>query len=124
MAARIYTDSKVSARALKGKICAVIGFGSQGQAQALNLRDSGVRVVVGLYRRSRSWAVARKYGFKVMLSADAVRRADVIFLALADTKMPEVFERDIQTQSAQGTGIAPGPWFRDCLPDNCSAAER
>jgi ketol-acid reductoisomerase len=102
MAARTYTDSKVSARALKGKVCAVIGFGSQGRAQALNLRDSGVNIIVGLYRRSRSWPIARRKGFKVMPTADAVRCADVIFLALADTKMPEVFARDIKPNLRKG----------------------
>jgi len=102
MAARIYTDSKVGSSALKGKICAVIGFGSQGRAQALNLRDSGTNVIVGLYRRSRSWPVARKHGFKVMPTAEAVSRADVLFLALPDTKMPEVFERDIKPNLRKG----------------------
>jgi ketol-acid reductoisomerase len=102
MAARIYTDSKVGSRALKRKICAVIGFGSQGRAQALNLRESGVDVIVGLYRRSRSWPVARKYGFKVMPTAEAVSRADILFMALPDTKMPEVFERDIKPNLRKG----------------------
>ena len=102
MAARIYTDSKVTARALRGKVCAIIGFGSQGRAQALNLRDSGVNVMIGLYRRSRSWPVAGKYGFKVVPSADAVREADVIFLALPDTKMPEIFERDVKSNLREG----------------------
>ena len=102
MAARIYTDSKVGSRALKGKVCAVIGFGSQGRAQALNLRDSGVDVIIGLYRGSRSWPVARKCGFKVLPTADAVRCADVVFWLLPDTKMPEVFERDIKPSLRKG----------------------
>jgi len=102
MAARIYTDSKVSSRTLKRKVCAVIGFGSQGRAQALNLRDSGVNVIVGLYRRSRSWPVARKYGFKVMPTSEAVSQADILFLALPDTKMPEIFERDIKPNLRKG----------------------
>jgi ketol-acid reductoisomerase len=102
MAARIYTDSKVSSRTFKGKTCAVIGFGSQGRAQALNLRDSGVNAIVGLYRRSHSWALARKCGFKVMTTADAVRCADVLFLAVPDTKMPDVFSRDIKPNLREG----------------------
>lgn len=96
MAARIYTDSKVSSRVLQRKICAVIGFGSQGRAQALNLRDSGVNVIIGLYQRSRSRPIARKCGFKVLSTAEAVREADIVFLALPDTTMPEVFDRDIK----------------------------
>src|SRR5438270_10720614 len=96
MAAPIYTDSKLSLAPLKGKICAVIGFGSQGQAQALNARDSGVKVIIGLHARSRSAASARRAGFAVLRTEAAVRRADVIFLALADTSMPAIFEREIR----------------------------
>ena len=95
MSARIYTDSKISSRRLKGKLCAVIGFGSQGRAQALNLRDSGIKVVVGLYRTSKSRSIARRAGFSVMDNAEAVRRADIIFLALPDTSIPDVFEKDV-----------------------------
>ena len=95
MAARIYTDQDVDLRWLKGKTCAVIGFGSQGRAQALNLRDSRVEVVVGLYPTSKSRARAKRSGLKVFDTADAVRRAQIIFLALSDTKIPEVFEKEI-----------------------------
>src|ERR1700730_1897550 len=95
MAARIYTDKDADLRWLKGKTCAVIGFGAQGRAHALNLRDSGLAVVVGLYRESKSRVVARRAGLRVVDTAEAVRQADVIFLALPDTKMPEVYEREI-----------------------------
>jgi ketol-acid reductoisomerase len=88
--------------ALSGKVCAIIGFGSQGRAQASNLRDSGVDVIIGIYRGSRSWAVARKCGFKVMRTEEAVRCADVLFLALPDTKMPDVFESDIKPNLRRG----------------------
>jgi ketol-acid reductoisomerase len=102
MAARIYTDSKLSNGVLKGKICAVIGFGSQGRAQALNLRDSGVDVVIGLYQGSRSRAIARKLGFKVADTGEVTRIGDVLFLALPDTKMAEVFQRDIKPNLRKG----------------------
>src|SRR4051812_16521107 len=102
MSARIYTDSKISSRRLKGKICAVIGFGSQGRAQALNLRDSGMQVLVGLYPGSKSRSFARRAGFPVMENAEAVRRADVIFLALPDTSIPEVFEKDVAPNLRSG----------------------
>ena len=95
MAARIYTDKDADLRWLKGKTCAVIGFGAQGRAHALNLRDSGLAVVVGLYRESKSRVVARRAGLRVVDTAEAVRRADVIFLALPDTKMPEVYKKEI-----------------------------
>ncbi len=94
-AARIYTDEDSDLRWLKGKTCAVIGFGAQGRAHALNLRDSGVAVVVGLYRESKSRVAARRAGLKVVDTPEAVHRADVIFLALPDTKMPEVYKKEI-----------------------------
>lgn len=95
MAARIFTDSTIHGRPLSGKTCGVIGFGSQGRAQALNLRDSGIDVVIGLYAGSRSRAAARKCGLTVCRTDEAVRRSDIIFLALPDTKIPEVFLRDV-----------------------------
>ena len=73
MAARIYTDQDVDLRLLEGKTCAVIGFGSQGRAQALNLRDSRVAVVVGLYPTSKSRVRAKRTGLKVFDTGDAVR---------------------------------------------------
>src|SRR3989441_6818038 len=95
MAARIYTDKDGDLRWLTGKTCAVIGFGAQGRAHALNLRDSGVAVVVGLYRESKSRVAARRAGLKVVDTPEAVHCADVIFLALPDTKMPEVYKKEI-----------------------------
>ena len=102
MAARIYTDKDVDLRWLKGKTCAVIGFGAQGRAHALNLRDSGIRVVIGIYRASKSRSVARRHGLKVFYTPEAVRRADVIFLALADTKMPAVYKNEVTSHLRSG----------------------
>jgi ketol-acid reductoisomerase len=95
LAARIYTDKDVDLRWLKGKTCAVIGFGSQGRAQALNLRDSGIKVIVGLYPGSKSRVRARQSGFKVFNTADAARRGDIVFLALSDTRMPAIYAEQI-----------------------------
>jgi ketol-acid reductoisomerase len=95
MAARIYTDSDADFRWLKGKTCAVIGFGSQGRAQALNLRDSKLEVVIGLYPGSKSRARAKRDGLRVFETGEAVRRGDIIFLALSETALPQVFTRDI-----------------------------
>ena len=80
---------------LKGKTLAVLGFGSQGHAHALNLKDSGAKVIIGLYPKSKSRAVAKKHGFEVFDTAEAVRRADVIFVAIPDTKQPSVYLKDI-----------------------------
>jgi ketol-acid reductoisomerase len=80
---------------LKRKNCAVIGFGAQGRAHALNLKDSGVQVIVGLYPASKSRAIARRHGLKVFDTAETVRRAEIIFLALPDTAMPEIYKKEI-----------------------------
>ena len=95
MAARIYTDKDVDLRWLKGKTCAVIGFGAQGRAHALNLRDSGISLVVGLYPGSKSRVRARRSGLVVLDTAEAARRADIIFLALSDTQMPVIYAEQI-----------------------------
>jgi ketol-acid reductoisomerase len=92
---RIYRDKDVDLAGLKGKTCGVIGFGAQGQAHALNLRDSGMKVVVGLYRGSKSRVRAKRNRLKVFETPDAVRRSDIIFLALPDTKMPAVYKKEI-----------------------------
>ncbi len=92
---RIYRDKGVDLAWLKGKTCAVIGFGAQGHAHALNVRDSGIRVVVGLYRGSKSRIRAKRNRLKVLETADAVRGSDIIFLALPDTKMPAVYKKEI-----------------------------
>jgi ketol-acid reductoisomerase len=99
---RIYTDKDVDLRWLKGKTCAVVGFGAQGRAHALNLRDSGVRVIVGLYPKSKSRVRARRERLKVYDTARAVKEADIIFVALPDTKMPEIFKREIAPSLRKG----------------------
>lgn len=95
MPAKVYTDKDADLAVLKNKTVAVIGYGSQGHAHALNLKDSGVNVIIGLYKGSKSASVARKQGFKVYLTAQAVKRADVIMVALPDMVQAEVYENDI-----------------------------
>jgi len=95
MLSRIYTDRDADVKFLRGKTCAVIGYGAQGRAHALNLRDSGLQVLVGLPPRSKSRRMARKEGLEVVSTAEASRRGDIIFLAVPDTKIPEIYERQI-----------------------------
>ncbi len=102
MPAKIYTDKDASLDPLKDKVCAVIGFGSQGHAHALNLKESGLNVIIGLYPKSKSRDVAKKQGLKVYDTADAVKKADVIFIAVPDLKIPTVFEADIKPHLKAG----------------------
>ena len=102
MPAKIYTDKDATLEPLKGKTCAVIGFGSQGHAHALNLKDSGVKVIIGLYPGSKSREVAKEKGFAVYDTAEAVKKADVIFVATPDTKIPGVYNKDIAPNLTKG----------------------
>ncbi len=83
---KVYTDKDADLGVLKKKTLAILGFGSQGHAHALNLKDSGFKVIIGLYEGSKSIAVAREKGFQVLPTAEAVKKADVIMVALPDTK--------------------------------------
>lgn len=102
MPAKVYTDKDADLGVLKDKTIAVIGYGSQGHAHALNLKDSGVNVIIGLYKGSKSAAVAKKQGFKVYLTAEAVKRADVIMIALPDMVQADVYKNDIAPQLEKG----------------------
>ena len=99
---KVYTDKDADLTVLKGKTCAVLGFGSQGHAHALNLKESGVKVIIGLYPGSKSRAVAAEKGFEVFDTGEAVKRGDVIFVAIPDTKQPTAFEKDIRPNLAKG----------------------
>ena len=102
MPAKIYSDKDATLDPLKDKTCAVIGFGSQGHAHALNLKDSGVKVIIGLYPGSKSRAVAEEKGFEVLDTAEAVKRADIIFVAVPDTKIAAVYDADIAPHLSKG----------------------
>ncbi|PTX95290.1 ketol-acid reductoisomerase [Spartobacteria bacterium LR76] len=100
--AKIYTDKDADLKVFKGKTLAVLGFGSQGHAHALNLKESGAKVIIGLYPGSKSRKVAEDYGFKVYDTAEAVKLADVIFVALPDTKQAAVYKKDIEPNLTKG----------------------
>ncbi len=102
MPAKVYTDKDANPAVLKNKTLAVLGFGSQGHAHALNLKESGHHVIIGLYEGSKSIPVAKEKGFEVYPTAEAVRRADVIFVAIPDTKQPSAYERDIAPNLTKG----------------------
>ena len=106
MPAKVYTDKDANLRVIKKKTLAIIGYGSQGHAHAQNLKDSGLHVIIGLYKKSKSVKVAKSQGFEVYETAEAVRRADVIMLAVPDMKQPEVFENDILPNLTKGKTLA------------------
>jgi ketol-acid reductoisomerase len=102
MPVKIYTEKDADLGVLKKKTVAVIGFGSQGHAHALNLKESGVRVIIGLYPGSKSIPVAKAKGFEVLETAEAVKKADVIMIAAPDTKQPALYKKDIAPNLAKG----------------------
>ncbi len=95
MTARMYYDNDADPSALAGQTVAIVGYGSQGHAHALNLHESGVSVVVGLAPGSRSRALAEEAGLPVTDVADAVRRADVVMILVPDTAQKAVYDADI-----------------------------
>jgi len=102
MPAKVYTDKDADLGAFKKKTLAVLGYGSQGHAHALNLKDSGCNVIIGLYPGSKSRAVAKQHGFKVYDTAEAVKRADVIMVGLPDMKQASVYKSDVLPHLAKG----------------------
>jgi ketol-acid reductoisomerase len=103
--AHIYTEADAPIDPLKGKRLAVIGYGSQGHAHALNAHDSGLDVMVGLYTGSPSWAKAEQAGLQVAEVADATRQADVIVLLIPDEKQRRIFEESIQPALSPGKSL-------------------
>lgn len=103
--AKIYRDEGVSLDPLKGKTIAIIGYGSQGRAWALNLRDSGFSVVVGLERRGKSWEEAVRDGFSPLPTREAVRGADVIAFLIPDMAQRKVWEDSIRPCMRRGADM-------------------
>jgi ketol-acid reductoisomerase len=99
---RRFYEKDGSLAPLEGKTVAIIGYGSQGHAHALNLRDSGVNVVVGLYHGSKNWAKAEAAGLKVLTSADAAKIADVIMILTPDHLQADIYEKDIEPNLKPG----------------------
>ena len=102
MPAKVYTDNDADLGVFQNKTLAVLGYGSQGHAHALNLKDSGCKVLIGLYPGSKSASVAKDHGFTVVDTAEAVRQADVILVGLPDMKQADVYERDILPNLSKG----------------------
>ena len=104
--AKIYYEKDCNLENLRGKTVAIIGYGSQGHAHALNLKESGVNVVVGLYEGSKSWAKAEAQGLKVMTSAEAAKAADIIMILINDEKQARLYKQSIEPNLAPGKTLA------------------
>lgn len=104
--AKMYYEKDCNLENLKGKTVAVIGYGSQGHAHALNLHESGVSVVVGLYEGSKSWADAEKAGLKVMVASQAVKDADMVMILVNDEKQSKLYNEDVAPNLKKGSTLA------------------
>ena len=99
---RIFYEKDCDIRRLDGKTVAIIGYGSQGHAHALNLKESGVDVVVGLYEGSKSWAKAEAAGLKVLVAAEAAKVADIIMILINDEKQAKLYKESIAPSLTAG----------------------
>ncbi len=93
--AKIFYQEDCNLSLLEGKTVAIIGYGSQGHAHALNLKDSGVHVIIGLYKGSKSWAKAEAAGFEVYTADEAAKKADVIMILINDEKQAKLYNESI-----------------------------
>ena len=103
--AKMYYEKDCDLGKLDGKKIAVIGYGSQGHAHALNLRDSGCDVIVGLRKGGKSWPVAEKDGFTVMTVSEATKAADIIVILINDERQAEMYKADIEPNLSEGKAL-------------------
>lgn len=104
MAVTTYYEQDAELSVLKGKTIAVIGYGSQGHAQAQNLRDSGLQVVIGL-REGKSFETAKNDGFEVLPVAEAVSRADVVQILMPDETQASVYKNEVEPNLKKGAAL-------------------
>ena len=99
---RIFYQEDCNLAALEGKTIAVIGYGSQGHAHALNAKESGCHVIIGLYEGSKSWDKAVKQGFEVYTAAEAAKKADIIMILINDELQADMYKKDIEPNLEEG----------------------
>ena len=100
--AKVFYDKDCDLSLLKGKVIGVIGFGSQGHAHAMNLRDSGFNVIIGSAEGRPSWKAAKEAGFDVMTNREVAKKADIIVILLADNVMPRIFDEEVKPELGSG----------------------
>jgi ketol-acid reductoisomerase len=106
MPANVYYDNDADTALIADRKVAILGYGSQGHAHALNLRDSGIDVRVGLREGSSSWKKAEGAGLQVRTTADAVREADIVMVLLPDTEQAKVYKESIEPNLSDGNSLA------------------
>ena len=104
--AKMYYEKDCDLGKLDGKVIGIVGYGSQGHAHALNLRDSGCNVIIGLRKGGKSWPVAEKDGFEVMTVPELTKKADIIMILINDEKQADMFNQDILPYLTEGKAIA------------------
>ena len=104
--AKLYHQEDCNLSLLDGKTVAIIGYGSQGHAHALNLKDSGVKVIIGLYNGSKSWAKAEAAGFEVYTAAEAAAKADIIMILINDERQADLYKQSIEPNLTAGKTLA------------------
>ena len=102
---KMYYDKDVDFGMIEGKTVAVIGYGSQGHAHALNLKESGVNVVVGLYEGSKSWDKVKNDGLEVKTVAEASKAADLVMVLVPDEKQKKIYEESIEPNLEEGNAL-------------------
>lgn len=126
--ARIIRDGEISIELIKNKTVAVIGYGSQGEAQAKNIRESGVKTIIGLRREGASWKKASEDGFEVYEIGEAVKRSSIILMLIPDPAQPAVYRHHVEPNVSKGSTlvfahafnihyrqIVPSPWLNVVL---------
>ena len=103
--AKIFYQEDCNLSLLEGKTVAIIGYGSQGHAHALNAKESGVHVIIGLYEGSKSWAKAEAAGFEVYTAAEAAKKADMIMILINDEKQAKMYKESIEPNLEPGNAI-------------------
>ena len=103
--ANMYYEKDCDLGKLDGKKIAIIGYGSQGHAHALNLRDSGCDVIVGLRKGGKSWPVAEKDGFTVMTVPEATKAADIIVILINDESQADLYKKEIAPNLSEGNAL-------------------
>jgi ketol-acid reductoisomerase len=104
--AKMYYENDCNLELLKGKTVTVVGYGSQGHAHALNLHDSGINVIVGLYEGSKSAEKAKNDGLNVMVTAEAVKNSDIVMILVNDEKQAALYKKDIEPNLRPGMTLA------------------